>query len=68
MQERVDDSEDPADKLVPSCESSLGKAYPPRRIVELARRFGAASVVQSICGDNLGPPIEIVVSQIASPI
>ena len=66
MQEQVD-----ADKpgyLVPSCESGLGLAYPPRRIVELARRFGPDSLVQSICGDNLGPPIEIVVRQLASPL
>jgi hypothetical protein len=52
------------DELTPSCESDNGVAYPPRRIVSLARKFGPNSLVQSICGDNLGPPIDIIVRQV----
>ena len=50
--------------LVPSCVSEFGRAYPPRRIVELARKFGRDGLVQSICGDNFGPPIDIVVERV----
>jgi hypothetical protein len=67
MTEVVDDrgtSEVADDNLRPSCESEFGKAYPPRRIVSLARMFGRNSLVQSICGDNLGPPIEIIIRQV----
>ena len=52
------------DELTPSCETEQGVAYPPRRIVSLARKFGPNSLVQSICGDNLGPPIDIIVRQV----
>ncbi|MDH5675121.1 MAG: VWA domain-containing protein [Myxococcales bacterium] len=66
MQEREDTDlpEGEPANLVPSCESEQGKAYPPRRIVELARRFGPNSLVQSICGDNLGPPIDLIVRNV----
>jgi hypothetical protein len=50
-----------AQTLTPSCETEHGKAYPPRRIVSLARKFGPNSLVQSICGDSLGPPIDIII-------
>lgn len=62
----VDDSEAMAgpDTLEPSCMTEHGTAYPPRRIVSLARKFGPNSLVQSICGDNLGPPIEIIVRRV----
>jgi hypothetical protein len=52
------------DQLTPSCESDNGIAFPPRRIVSLAREFGPNSLVQSICGDNLGPPIDIIIRQV----
>jgi len=53
------------ENLAPSCEGADGiLAYPPRRIVSLARKFGPNSLVQSICGDNLGPPIDIIIRQV----
>ena len=55
------DATDGLDNLEPSCMTEHGTAYPPRRIVKLARQFGPNSLVQSICGDNLGPPIEIII-------
>ena len=51
-------------ELTPSCESEHGLAWPPRRIVSLAREFGPNSLVQSICGDNLGPPIDIIIRRV----
>jgi hypothetical protein len=65
MVERSDDNPVPeARNLIPACESEFGVAYPARRIVELARRFGRDGLVQSICGDNFGPPIDLVVKRV----
>jgi hypothetical protein len=50
--------------LRPSCMTDHGEAWPPRRIVSLARKFGPNSLVQSICGDNLGPPIDIIIRRV----
>jgi hypothetical protein len=51
-------------ELVPTCTSSLGRAYPARRFVELAKRFGADSLIQSICADSFGSPIDQIVERI----
>jgi hypothetical protein len=51
-------------ELVPTCTSALGRAYPARRFVELAKRFGADSLIQSICGDSFGSPIDQIVERI----
>jgi len=65
MQETVDPDAPPGDeRLLTSCESQFGAAYPPRRIVELARQFGRDGLVQSICGDNFGAPLETVVQHV----
>jgi hypothetical protein len=60
-------SEVEVDNLETSCNTEHGIAYPPRRIVQLARKFGPNSLVQSICGDNLGPPIDIIVRHVVEP-
>jgi hypothetical protein len=53
---------DPADDTMqPSCITPTGIAYPPRRIVEVARGFGANGMVQSICQDDFGPAIDAIV-------
>ena len=51
--------------LKPACKSEHGLAYPARRIVALARSFGQAGLVQSICGDNFGPPIDMIGRKVA---
>jgi hypothetical protein len=57
--------------LMPSCitSDSMGnqttKAYPPRRIVEVARGFGANGLVQSICQDDFGPALDAIIAVIA---
>jgi hypothetical protein len=50
--------------LVPSCQTDRGKAYPPRRIVEVAHQFGANGIVQSICQSDFGPAMDAIVSVI----
>lgn len=61
MQEVADPSSGPNQMLAPSCvraipngsgEPLLQKAYPPRRIVEVARGFGRNGVIESICQDD----------------
>jgi hypothetical protein len=68
MKEAPDpDASTPSEELKPACESAHGRAYPARRIVELARGFGQAGLVQSICGDNFGPPTDIILRKLAGP-
>jgi hypothetical protein len=62
MIEKIDEVD--TENLATSCDTEHGVAYPPRRIVQLARKFGPNSLVQSICGDNLGPPIDIIVRHV----
>jgi hypothetical protein len=68
MQQRVDtlgtDSPDD-DRMLPSCESPNGLAYPPVRIVETARAFGRDAIVQSICQDDFGPAIDAILGAIS---
>ncbi|MBI5489091.1 MAG: hypothetical protein HY905_17280 [Deltaproteobacteria bacterium] len=42
---------DPTDptSLVPSCNTSMGQAFPPRRFVAMAQAFGSSAIVDSIC-------------------
>lgn len=55
--------------LVPSCNTpGRGKAYPPRRIVEVARAFGENAIVQSICQESFAPAVDAIVKLIASKI
>jgi len=41
------------------------KAYPPRRIVQVARGFGANGFVQSICQADFGPAMTAIIRQLA---
>lgn len=78
---RMIEQEDPASmpgtgmgNLKPSCvravpgETTLSTAYPPRRIVELAKMFGRNGVVQSICQDDFGPAMEAIINVIAKQL
>ena len=66
MQERVD----PVDpnRLVASCNvPGRGLAFPPRRLVDVARGLsdrGAGTVVQSICQEDLTLPVEAITALI----
>ncbi|MDH5673735.1 MAG: hypothetical protein OEZ06_16385 [Myxococcales bacterium] len=67
MQEVVVASTDPTvgDNLAPSCKSESGRAFPPRRLVEVARRFRDSGIVQSICEDDFGPAMDAIINLIA---
>jgi hypothetical protein len=55
MQERIDPRY--GGRLVPSCVSSSGEAYPPRRFVQLAQTFKNAAYVHSVCSDDYEPAL-----------
>ena len=64
MVEVIDDATTPEpqdDRMKPSCMTTNGKAYPPTRIVEVAKEFGKNSIVQSICQDDFGPAVDAIV-------
>ena len=42
-------------RLTPSCVTSTGEAYAPRRFVEVAQALGESSIVGSICTDDFQP-------------
>jgi hypothetical protein len=67
MQEVIDGDRTPEQggNLVPSCIGDTGRAYPPRRIVELARRFGENGYVGSICQPDFAFPIDGLVRTMA---
>jgi hypothetical protein len=41
------------------------EAFPPRRIVQVAKSLGAQSVVESICAETYGPALDRVIDKIA---
>jgi hypothetical protein len=43
-------------------------AYPPRRIVEVARGFGKNGFVQSICQDDFAPAMDLLITRIAQAL
>ena len=73
MQYAIDDRETPEepqdDSLRVSCtggpEGQSARAYPPRRIVQVAKSFGRNGFVQSICEDDFVPAIDLIVTRIA---
>jgi hypothetical protein len=71
MQERVTNEDMPAvSHLAPSCTrtDAVGErsdAYPPRRIVEVAKAFGGNADVHSICQDDFGPAIDGLIDMTA---
>jgi hypothetical protein len=50
MQERIDPAM--TTQLIPSCNTSMGFAFPPRRFVQLAQAWGKDAYVDSICKDD----------------
>lgn len=66
MVEKVDNTEPEVAKrfLTPSCITDAGKAFPPRRLLEVAMGFGANGIVQSICQDDLSDAMDGVMGRI----
>ncbi len=60
MQERLDPTM--PNRLLPSCDvAGRGMAFPPRRMVEVARRLtGHRTTVQSICQEDFSPASEAI--------
>ena len=68
MQEAPDPTRTPEQggNLTPSCVSDGGLAYPPRRIVSVARSFGDNGTVQSICQSDFRPAAKHLLERIAA--
>ena len=56
------------DNLVPSCDTDKGVAYPPVRLVELAKQFGDNGVIQSICQKDFRPAMDAIIKKIGTRI
>jgi hypothetical protein len=66
MQETPDPARTPGNgNLLPSCTTATGVAYPPRRIVEVARQFGENGLVQSICQSDFAPALEAFLDKLS---
>jgi len=71
MAETEDPAMDPPMRLLPSCDTANGTAYPPRRILSVAaglRDRGASTTVQSICASSFGPAIDVIIQKIADAL
>jgi hypothetical protein len=76
MQQVIDPASNPGmgtGNLQTSCtrtdaQGQTATAYPPRRIVELAKSFGDNGMVQSICQDDFTPAIDAVIDMMAHRI
>jgi hypothetical protein len=70
MQERPMNEATPSiAHLAPSCTRNDGAradAYPPRRIVEVAKAFGSRGIVQSICQDDFTPIVGAILERARS--
>jgi len=64
---RMTPTVDPANpnELLPSCETPSGRAFPPRRMVEVASAFGSNGVVHSICQDDFTPAARALLERVA---
>jgi hypothetical protein len=64
MVERVDTTS-PTPRLVPSCNvPGRGIAFPPRRLVQLAREFPEQSLVASICQSDYTPAVSNILARV----
>jgi hypothetical protein len=60
-------------RLVPSCsrpnpDGTTATAFPPRRIVEVAKGFGANGIVQSICQNDFAGALNAIIAKIADAL
>jgi hypothetical protein len=74
MEERPVNEDTPSlANVAPSCtrEDVTGEpanAYPPVRMVQVAKAFGPNAVVQSICQDDFGPAMDAIIDVIAKQL
>lgn len=58
-------------RLVPSCDTENGEAFPPRRMIEVAAgldALGARTTVQSICGSTFVPAIDAIIENLVDAL
>ena len=56
-------------RLTPSCNvPGRGVAFPPRRIVEVAKGFGENGIIQSICQNSLSGALDAIIAKIANAL
>ncbi len=72
MQETIDSDPARPNRLKPSCRGEGAAAndvnelaYPPRRIVEVAKAFGESGIVQSICQDDFSRAMDAIIRLIS---
>jgi hypothetical protein len=67
MQERPDSNRTPEQggNLLPVCETDSARAYPARRIVQVAQAFGENGTVQSICRRDFASVLRFVLERVA---
>lgn len=51
-------------ELLPSCDTTLGKAYPPVRFAELVYAFGHDGIIESICQDDWSAALQAITRRI----
>src|SRR5262245_25338397 len=69
MQEQVEpDLPLGGQRLVASCANDLGLAYPPLRLLQVARGFGRNGSIHSICNGDLEPALTSIAEQIGSQL
>jgi hypothetical protein len=72
MQEQTINPTEPAGTLAPACSRMVDgaalSATPPRRLVEVARGFGAQGVLGSICADDFGSTTGRIIRALAEKL
>ncbi len=66
MMEQIDPME--PTRLVPSCNTWAGMAFPPRRLVSLAQAFGSNAIVGSLCRPDISATVQGFADQLADSI
>jgi hypothetical protein len=66
MREMINPAE--SNELVPSCNTAMGLAYPPRRFVELAQMWGRDAYVGSICRDDWSDAVAAITARLAEKL
>ena len=52
----------------PACVTPQGRAYPGERFIKVAQGFGPNGVIKSICRDNFGPALDVIIDKIAAQL
>ncbi|HEX2678171.1 MAG TPA: hypothetical protein VHM19_16065 [Polyangiales bacterium] len=51
-------------RLMPSCDTPTGVAFPPRRLVKVAQAMGENGIVQSICQSDFSPALDAIIDKL----